>query len=144
MTTVRTILLLLATLGLAVASCSDQPGSSTTASPTPVASPATGPGIRGQATAGPVCPVEKNPPDPSCAPRPVSGAVVVVRSPAGAEVARATTGTDGTFVVAVPPGQYVVEGLPAAGLMGTPGPQNVTVTSSVPATIELSYDTGIR
>ena len=144
MTTIRTILLVIASLGLAVASCSGPPGSSTTTSPTPVPSTQTGTGIGGRATAGPVCPVERYPPDPACAPRPVSGAVVVVRSPAGAEVARVTTGADGMFFAAVLPGQYVVEGLPAAGLMGTPGPQNVTVTSSVPATIELSYDTGIR
>lgn len=144
MTTIRTILLVVASLALALASCSGPPGSSTSASPTPVASAQTGTGIRGLATAGPVCPVEKNPPDPSCAPRPVSGAVVVVRSPAGTEVARATTGTDGSFLVAVPPGQYIVEGLPAAGLMGTPGPQDVTVGSGAAATIDLSYDTGIR
>jgi hypothetical protein len=29
-------------------------------------------------------------------------------------------------------------------LMGTPGPQNVTVTAGATSTIELSYDTGIR
>jgi len=50
----------------------------------------------------------------------------------------------GPIVVAVPPGQYVVEGLPAAGLMGTPGPQNVTVAAGAATIIELSYDTGIR
>jgi hypothetical protein len=130
MTTIRGILLLIASLGLAVASCGG---------PAAVDS-----GIRGQATAGPVCPVEKNPPDPSCAPRPVSGAVVVVRSSGGAEVLRVTTGADGTFQVAVPPGQYVVEGLPATGLMAAPGPQDVTVTAGAPATIVLRYDTGIR
>jgi hypothetical protein len=144
MTTVRTILLVIAGLGLALASCQGSAGSSTTTSPTPLATAASDTGIHGQATAGPVCPVEKNPPDPSCAPRPVSGAVVIVRSPAGTEVARVTTGTDGTFAVAVPPGQYVVEGLPAAGLMGTPAPQNVTVVAGPATTIDLSYDTGIR
>ena len=51
-------------------------------------------GIRGTALAGPICPVEKIPPDPACAPRPVAGAVVVVRDASGAEVARTTTGAD--------------------------------------------------
>lgn len=144
MTTVRTILLVIASLGLALAACEGSAGSSATASPTALASPTSGTGIGGQVTAGPVCPVEKNPPDPSCAPRPVSGAVVVVRSPAGTEVASATTGADGTFFMAVPPGQYIVEGLPANGLMRTPGPQNVTVAPGTLAKIQLSYDTGIR
>ena len=46
--------------------------------------------------------------------------------------------------VAVPPGGYLVEAQPANGLMGTPGPQNVSVTAGARSSIELSYDTGIR
>jgi len=101
-------------------------------------------GIAGRATAGPVCPVEKIPPDPACAARPVAGAVIVVRDPSGAEIARATTGADGTFFAELAPGGYVVEARPAKGLMGTPGPQNVTVDPGVVSTIQLDYDTGIR
>ena len=101
-------------------------------------------GIGGTATAGPVCPVERNPPDPSCAPRPVVGAVVVIRRASGAEAARVTTGADGAFFANVPPGVYVVEAQPAKGLMGTPGPQSVTVNEGVTSTIKLDYDTGIR
>ena len=101
-------------------------------------------GIGGAATAGPICPVEKNPPDPSCAPRDVAGAVVVIRSASGSEVARATTGADGSFFAAVAPGTYVVEAQPANGLLGTPGPQNVVVTAGATSTIDLDYDTGIR
>ena len=106
MTTVRTLFVAVA-LVLAVAGCT---GPGTAASP--VASPGgTGVGqggIGGIATAGPVCPVERVPPDPKCVPRPVAGAVVVVRDGAGREVARATTAADGRFFVAVPPGTYVV------------------------------------
>jgi hypothetical protein len=144
MTTVRIALLVIVSLGLAVASCSGPPGGSSTSSPAPVASSLSATGIAGHATAGPVCPVEKNPPDPSCAPRPVAGAVVIIRATAGAAVQQATTGADGTFFVAVPPGGYLVEAQPANGLMGTPGPQIVTVTAGAMSTIELSYDTGIR
>jgi hypothetical protein len=74
----------------------------------------------------------------------VSGAIVVVRSAAGAEVGRVRTADDGTFLVDVPAGDYVVEGLPATGLMGTPAPQNVTVAAGTRTIIELTYDTGIR
>ena len=85
-------------------------------------------GIGGVATAGPVCPVEKNPPIRHVRPRPVEGAVLVVRDAAGTEVARTTTAADGTFFAELPAGFYVVTPQPAQGLLGTPGPQSVTVT----------------
>ena len=106
----------------------------------PDASPPAG---RGRATAGPVCPVERVPPDPGCSPRPVVGAVVVVRDASGREVVRVRTGDDGTYFAPTPAGEYTVVAEPAAGIMHAPGPQTVTVTSGV-AVIDLDYDTGIR
>jgi hypothetical protein len=122
-------------------------GASSVASTTPLPSPnATGlqTGIGGVATAGPVCPVEKNPPDPACAPRPVEGAIVVFRDAAGAEVARTTTAADGTFFAELPAGIYVVTPQPAKGLLGTPGPESVTVTDGATVRLDVAYDTGIR
>lgn len=115
--------------------------------PSPVPVPGIGhPGIAGTAHKGPVCPVVKDPPDPSCADRPVAGAVVVVRDASGKEVARATTGADGTFVIDLEAGIYTVEAQPVDGLMGTPAAVTVTVPAgAVDATIvDLAYDTGIR
>ncbi len=104
------------------------------------------PSISGTVTAGPVCPVERIPPLPGCSPRPVGGAVVVVDDSSGREVARATTGTDGTYRVAVPAtGMFTVSALPVQGLMRPPAP--ITVTLPAPgasATADLEYDTGIR
>ncbi|MEO8436834.1 MAG: carboxypeptidase-like regulatory domain-containing protein [Chloroflexota bacterium] len=100
--------------------------------------------IGGTATAGPVCPVEKNPPDPACAPRPVPGAVLVIRNAAGTELRRVTTAADGTFVVDLPAGGYVVEPQQVEGLMGTAEPQSVTVLDGTASTIQVIYDTGIR
>jgi hypothetical protein len=101
-------------------------------------------GVGGVVTAGPVCPVEKNPPDPACAPRPVVGAVLVFRDAAGKEVARTTTAVDGTYFAELPQGFYVVVPQPAEGLLGTPGPQSVTVTDGAAVRLALAYDTGIR
>ena len=70
-------------------------------------------------TAGPVCPVERNPPDPSCAPRPVAGATIVIRDGLGGQVAAAVSGADGAFFVAVGAGDYVVDPRPVQGLLGT-------------------------
>ncbi len=104
----------------------------------------TGTGIAGHATAGPVCPVETNPPDPACAPRPVAGATVRVTDPSGTEVATATTDDLGAYVVAVPPGDYIVTADPVAGLMGAPEPLPAAVVADALVTVDLSYDTGIR
>lgn len=101
-------------------------------------------GIAGIALAGPVCPVETEPPDPACAPRPVAGAVVLIRVGGGPEVARAVTGADGIFFVELPAGDYVVEPQPVEGLLGTAGPQGVSVVAGSAVAIQLDYDTGIR
>ena len=101
-------------------------------------------GVGGVVTAGPVCPVVKNPPDPACAPRPVAGAILVFRDAAGTEVGRVTTEADGTFFAELAPGFYVVEPQPANGLLGTAGAQSVTVSDGSEVRLDLSYDTGIR
>ncbi len=105
-----------------------------------------GPWLVGYASAGPVCPVERNPPDPSCAPRPVASADVVVQAMDGTEVARTTTDAAGIFRVNVPAGKYLLVAQPAAGIMGTPAAIPVTVLGdAAPVTrVDLSYDTGIR
>ena len=106
--------------------------------------PTIGGGLRGTATAGPVCPVEKVPPDPACAPRPIAGAVLVVRDATGREVGRATTAADGTFSIALEAGDYVLEPQPVQGLMGTAPPRPVTVVAAAATTTDVVYDTGIR
>jgi hypothetical protein len=110
--------------------------------PLPVGAGATG--IGGIAVAGPVCPVETVPPDPDCAPRPVAGAVLVIRDGAGSEVARTTTEADGSFFVEVAAGDYVIEPQPVDGLMGTAAALEVTVVVAIAAQVQLDYDTGIR
>ena len=114
----------------------------------PVAIPAEGgPWIAGRAVAGPVCPVERIPPDPACADRPVADAVIVIRDAGGAEVARAATAVDGTFLVGVPGGgSWTVEPQPVAGLLGTAPATMVEVADGPSAwsAVDVAYDTGIR
>lgn len=114
--------------------------------PTPLPSPAGTDKIRLDVSlvAGPVCPVERNPPDPSCAPRPVEGATIVVRDASGAQVAQLTSDATGHASVDLAPGMYVVEAKPATGLMGTPQPVTVHLTDAASGTVTLTYDTGIR
>jgi hypothetical protein len=139
--TIRSTILLIAALALAIPGCS--PGSGAP-SPSPSGPPSAHTGIAGRATAGPVCPVEQVPPDPSCAARPVANATIVIRDAAGAEVARAETAADGSFFAGIGPGAYDVEAQPVVGLIGTPGPQRVVVGAAGATTVEIVYDTGIR
>jgi hypothetical protein len=73
--------------------------------------------------------------------------VIVVRGAYGAEIARATTAADGTFLVGVPGGgSWTVEPQPVEGLMGT-APAVVVQVPDAPsswATADVAYDTGIR
>jgi hypothetical protein len=94
-------------------------------------------------TAGPVCPVVRDPPDPACSDRPVDGAVLVFLGPDGRNVTTASTDSAGRASVALPAGRYTVRPQPVHGLMGTPRDIPLVVDGSTPA-LTISYDTGIR
>jgi len=127
----------LAALILLVTACLGPPGSSATGTTTQ--------SVTGRATAGPVCPVERNPPDPACAARPVAGAVLVIQNQTGAEVARAITDQDGRFSVALAPGAYRLVPQPVAGLLGGGRPMDFQVgTGETLPPLAVTYDTGIR
>jgi hypothetical protein len=113
--------------------------------------PAVGPSVDasavdvvGVAQAGPVCPVERQPPDPGCAPRPVAGAVLVVTDN-GKEVARTTTAADGSFHLRLAAGDYRLVPQPVTGLMGTAEPVELKLREGAAAApLVVTYDTGIR
>ena len=105
--------------------------------------PEAGIAVSGLAEAGPVCPVETNPPDPACAPRPVAGAVVVAVAESGDRF-ETTTGPDGRFSFDLAAGRYEIIAEPANGLMGTPEPIEIEVVSAPIDVGVLMYDTGIR
>jgi len=129
-----TLAVLLAALAVVLGACSPAP------------SPVAKVHLTGRATAGPVCPVEQVPPDPSCAPRPVAGAVLAIVTAAGAEVARARTAGDGSFAFDVPEGDYRLVPQPVEGLLGTAPPIEFSARlgGPQPAPLDVQYDTGIR
>ena len=100
--------------------------------------------VSGLVHAGPTCPVVRVG-DSSCAERLVAGAVLVVTTAAGTEVARATSTADGTFSVALPPGDYILVPQPVTGLLGTAQPLPFhAAAGAAPAPLDVAYDTGIR
>jgi len=101
-------------------------------------------GIRGEATAGPTCPVERYPPDPQCRDRPYQATVKVRRKRTGEPVKTFTAHQDGTFKVRLRPGTYTLK--PQPGKNGFPHArdQNVKVQAHTFAHVHIEYDTGIR
>jgi len=95
-------------------------------------------------SAGPVCPVETDPPSPGCAPRPVADAVIVALRADGSEAARVTTGPGGAAVMQVEAGDLKLVPQPVEGLMGTASPVDLTVADSTTFVAHFDYDTGIR
>lgn len=100
-------------------------------------------GIFGSVTAGPVCPVMQDPPDPMCANRPVADARIIVFADSGTAVAHTITSEGGMFTLHLAPGIYEVVAEPVPGLMGLPAPLTIEVGDRI-IDIELEYDTGIR
>jgi len=99
--------------------------------------------VSGMALAGPVCPVETDPPDPACAPRPVVDANILAISESGEKV-ESRTEDDGRFFFVLAPGRYEIMAQPVAGLMGTPQPFEVEVMAEPVDIGVVMYDTGIR
>ncbi len=106
----------------------------------------TGSGVSGTARFSPVCPVERVPPAPQCAPRGGAAQLTLVRGD-GTVAARGDADADGTFSFPVAPGTYVVRAVAAApspgrGCQADPSP--IVVPSQTYVTVSVSCDTGIR
>ncbi len=97
-----------------------------------------------QLTAGPVCPVERNPPDPACAARPVTNAEVRIFDGRGNELGNGVSDADGMVSLEVPEGAYYVVPAAAEGLMGTPEAQAFSALGGDHVGLLFAYDTGIR
>jgi hypothetical protein len=113
--------------------------------------PAAASGIEGIVTLGPLCPVQSD--VLPCPDRPYQGATIVfynalVACPAltCGEVARTSTDSSGRYRVALPPGTYTVVPQPSgSGIFPRPpSPVTVSVVAGTYATVNFSYDTGIR
>lgn len=98
-------------------------------------------GVHGMVTMGPSCPVERTPPDPNCADRPAA-AMFSIDTPTGSHVADASSGADGKFSVALPPGTYVIH-LRDSAAMPSMAPQTFVVADGY-AELSLQLDSGIR
>ncbi len=96
-------------------------------------------GIEGRVTTGPTCPVQRE--DSPCPPGIWTGTVRATSSDGAAH--ESTTGSDGSYQLALEPGTYTV----TAVVEGTGPPIAKPVTVTVGSTmqrLDLQVDTGIR
>ncbi len=102
--------------------------------------------VKGTVLFSPVCPVERIPPDPQCAPRPGVADIRLVR-PNGTVAAQGRAGSDGHFSVVVAPGSYAIRATAPAPGPGTGcqvEPAQVAVVARAVALVAVRCDTGIR
>ncbi len=98
--------------------------------------------VMGIVTLSPTCPVERNPPDPNCAPKPYQTTVTILGVTSGKTIATTQTKTDGTFMVTIPFGDYIAR---ATGAAVYPRCQDTNFTlQGANQAISISCDTGIR
>jgi hypothetical protein len=104
--------------------------------------------LEGVITIGPICPVEKIPPDPACLPTaetykayPVS----VFTSDGKRKIAQLNPSLDGTFSSTLPPGNYlIVLETAKSNIGGSNLPAVVTISSREKTLLNIDIDTGIR
>ena len=104
--------------------------------------------LEGKITIGPICPVERIPPDPGCLPTaetykayPVS----IWTLEGDLKIALINPALDGSFYTELPPGKFLVKlEKNQNGPGGSNLPVEVTITSRNVTLINIDIDTGIR
>lgn len=100
-------------------------------------------GIAGEVRRGPIAPVAHEGEENTA---PQAGATIVVKTSQGAVLGYVLSDQEGSFLVALAPGDYILEPRTVAGTLdfGAPAPQSVTVLANLVAHVQIEYDTGIR
>lgn len=107
----------------------------------PVPKPAATGTVNGTVFLSPTCPVEQNPPDPKCSPRPYATTIRISRQ--GVPYATITTTAAGAYTTTLPAGTYTF--LPKGGAtFPRCSETQVTVIANTTKTQNLDCDTGIR
>ena len=101
-----------------------------------------GNGVEGTVLLGPLCPVERA--DSPCPPKPIA-AEITVTTRAGQTVTSGVSGSDGTYRIALSPGNFSLTArAPGSGAFGVSKPVDVVVVLGRYTHVDLMVDSGIR
>ena len=101
--------------------------------------------LEGKVSIGPICPVERYPPDPRCQPTEETfQAWPLEITHDGVKVTTVVAGKDGMFRVELSPGTYVVDHEKQQHFGKGTLPATVEVKSGETTTLDINIDTGIR
>ncbi len=102
-------------------------------------------GIKGTVLLGPICPVERIPPDPKCAPKPYAAKLVLTTADQSRAIIEFDSDADGKFGVQISPGEYAIRSAAASNIRPYCSSRE-TVKVSAGQFIETTVycDTGIR
>jgi len=102
-------------------------------------------GLEGKISIGPICPVERNPPDPACQPKAETyqaWPIAVLQD--DKKITTIVAKADGTFHIELPPGTYTVDHEKQQHFGKGTLPATVTIKSGETETLDIQIDTGIR
>ena len=103
--------------------------------------------LEGTISIGPICPVEKIPPDPACLPtaETYKAYPIYVCTPDGSKkITLIIPAPDGSFSTELVPGDYLIILDKKNGIGSSNLPQTVTIKPLETTTISIDIDTGIR
>ncbi len=102
--------------------------------------------VLGNVILGPVCPVERIPPDPACAPRPYKTSIHVWNATTGSSYQDVPTDASGSFKLSLMPGNYSFAVVSPANGFAYPRCTQVdfSVIANKTRKITVNCDTGIR
>jgi hypothetical protein len=101
-------------------------------------------GMEGRVMVGPTCPVERNPPDPACADRPLQTNLSVRTPDLKRRVKDFASDKQGWFKVSVAPGEYVIRNADQARMYPTCSAGPITVKANNYTQVRVECDSGIR
>lgn len=111
--------------------------------PSPIATSTTGT-VSGSVLLSPICPVERNPPDPACAPKGYQTSIRILVAATHTLYTTISSDASGAFRTALPPGKYLFAPQGGSAMLPRCSETAVTVVANQNQTLNLDCDTGIR
>ena len=103
--------------------------------------------LEGKITIGPICPVERFPPDPNCQPTEETykaWPIAIWTTDKKAKIAQIKPNLDGTYKLELPVGTHVVDFEKEQHFGGNNLPATIAIDPGKTTTLNIDIDTGIR